>query len=87
MIPASGNNSNYHKFSPLSSSTSFKVASIFPVNHFVTTPPFYDNLEEYPPLCQFDPLQLGTNECRPKYANICLVFHIYRFLSMVAYMH
>ena len=32
----------------------FRVVSIFPVGHFITTPPLYENLEKYPPTCYFD---------------------------------
>ena len=33
----------------INSPTSFRVAAIFPVGHFITTPQFYANLEKYPP--------------------------------------
>ena len=50
-------------------STSFRVVAIFPVGHFITTPPLYENLEKYSPPLLIQPLvHLSTKEY---WCNFC----------------
>ena len=53
----------------INSSTSFMAVVIFPVSHFITTPPLYQNLEQYPPLCLFHQTTIKHTRVFLKRAN------------------